>query len=129
MNPRQTKVLIRRIKECPTSGPCFTGSHYSPPTVPVMLRQASIMQTFREICSSLSRQFRPLARSVTRNLLTGWNRPGLHLHRRTLPEQSIRNKVAFLIHSHHDNRTEEHTSELQSLMRNSYAVFSLIKKK
>src|SRR3546814_2131521 len=27
------------------------------------------------------------------------------------------------------NRSEEHTSELQSLMRNSYAVFCLIKKK
>src|SRR3546814_5182297 len=28
-----------------------------------------------------------------------------------------------------DNRSEEHTSELQSLMRNSYAVFCLKKKK
>src|SRR3546814_9751109 len=28
-----------------------------------------------------------------------------------------------------DNRSEEHTSELQSLMRNSYAVFCLQKKK
>src|SRR3546814_6263087 len=30
---------------------------------------------------------------------------------------------------HHRARSEEHTSELQSLMRNSYAVFSLKKKK
>src|SRR3546814_8935002 len=29
----------------------------------------------------------------------------------------------------HDRRSEEHTSELQSLMRNSYAVFCLKKKK
>src|SRR3546814_10437377 len=29
----------------------------------------------------------------------------------------------------HDNRSEEHTSELQSLMRISYAVFCLKKKK
>src|SRR3546814_1626161 len=29
----------------------------------------------------------------------------------------------------HDARSEEHTSELQSLMRNSYAVFCLKKKK
>src|SRR3546814_9789161 len=29
----------------------------------------------------------------------------------------------------HDQRSEEHTSELQSLMRNSYAVFCLKKKK
>src|SRR3546814_1611984 len=28
----------------------------------------------------------------------------------------------------HDRRSEEHTSELQSLMRNSYAVFCLTKK-
>src|SRR3546814_1519760 len=31
--------------------------------------------------------------------------------------------------SHKDNRSEEHTSELQSLMRISYAVFCLKKKK
>src|SRR3546814_1597546 len=30
---------------------------------------------------------------------------------------------------HRDDRSEEHTSELQSLMRNSYAVFCLKKKK
>src|SRR3546814_8219361 len=30
---------------------------------------------------------------------------------------------------HHDDRSEEHTSELQSLMRISYAVFCLKKKK
>src|SRR3546814_8870471 len=30
---------------------------------------------------------------------------------------------------HHHGRSEEHTSELQSLMRNSYAVFCLKKKK
>src|SRR3546814_10643160 len=30
---------------------------------------------------------------------------------------------------HHDERSEEHTSELQSLMRISYAVFCLKKKK
>src|SRR3546814_10518253 len=31
--------------------------------------------------------------------------------------------------AHSDNRSEEHTSELQSLMRISYAVFCLKKKK
>src|SRR3546814_8510470 len=35
--------------------------------------------------------------------------------------------VAFL-ESNRDLRSEEHTSELQSLMRNSYAVFCLKKK-
>src|SRR3546814_2417175 len=33
------------------------------------------------------------------------------------------------IHRHHADRSEEHTSELQSLMRISYAVFCLKKKK
>src|SRR3546814_11950968 len=32
-------------------------------------------------------------------------------------------------HDHHRRRSEEHTSELQSLMRISYAVFCLKKKK
>src|SRR3546814_2806900 len=32
-------------------------------------------------------------------------------------------------HANHDGRSEEHTSELQSLMRISYAVFCLKKKK
>src|SRR3546814_6483089 len=35
--------------------------------------------------------------------------------------------VLFILHA--DHRSEEHTSELQSLMRSSYAVFCLKKKK
>src|SRR3546814_5006358 len=34
-----------------------------------------------------------------------------------------------LFNRHHHGRSDEHTSELQSLMRISYAVFCLIKKK
>src|SRR3546814_6777553 len=34
-----------------------------------------------------------------------------------------------LVRKYHDDRSEEHTSELQSLMRISYAVFCLKKKK
>src|SRR3546814_9497886 len=34
-----------------------------------------------------------------------------------------------VVHAQHINRSEEHTSELQSLMRISYAVFCLKKKK
>src|SRR3546814_2577626 len=47
-------------------------------------------------------------------------------------ESGIRAHVAFGDgrHGHrHDRRSEEHTSELQSLMRISYAVFCLKKKK
>src|SRR3546814_17402006 len=36
---------------------------------------------------------------------------------------------AFRLHSGGEDRSEEHTSELQSLMRISYAVFCLKKKK
>src|SRR3546814_8302831 len=39
-----------------------------------------------------------------------------------------RTRVHFII-NHVTQRSEEHTSELQSLMRNSYAVFCLNKKK
>src|SRR3546814_6475784 len=43
----------------------------------------------------------------------------------------IRSQVVALIAVHHrlGNRSEEHTSELQSLIRISYAVFCLKKKK
>src|SRR3546814_10351108 len=47
-----------------------------------------------------------------------------------VPEREI-GRTQALIGSlgHPDRRSEEHTSELQSLMRNSYAVFCLKKKK
>src|SRR3546814_3390773 len=38
-------------------------------------------------------------------------------------------KVEFVVDERAEARSEEHTSELQSLMRNSYAVFCLKKKK
>src|SRR3546814_9370891 len=38
-------------------------------------------------------------------------------------------KSAAIKREHEDGRSEEHTSELQSLMRNSYAVFYLKKNK
>src|SRR3546814_4614093 len=37
-------------------------------------------------------------------------------------------RIAVLVHVHRFGRSEEHTSELQSLMRISYAVFCLKKK-
>src|SRR3546814_6520835 len=53
-----------------------------------------------------------------------------------VPDQHARGAVATALRAHqfhlrlaHDVRSEEHTSELQSLMRISYAVFSLKKKK
>src|SRR3546814_7289036 len=44
-------------------------------------------------------------------------------------EHGVEVRPADINHSHWDNRSEEHTSELQSLMRISYAVFCLKKKK
>src|SRR3546814_4924751 len=45
--------------------------------------------------------------------------------------ENVANEELFPDHSSalHDQRSEEHTSELQSLMRISYAVFGLKKKK
>src|SRR3546814_8613899 len=45
------------------------------------------------------------------------------------PDENAQQKIdAVIQHRHHVERSEEHTSELQSLMRNSYAVFCLKKK-
>src|SRR3546814_2436128 len=52
-----------------------------------------------------------------RNALTHLGRGNLHLARRRVDEDAINRP-----------RSEEHTSELQSLMRISYAVFCLTKK-
>src|SRR3546814_4639503 len=45
-----------------------------------------------------------------------------------LMERSVRNNLGGTIERHWEPRSEEHTSELQSLMRISYAVFCLKKK-
>src|SRR3546814_9036347 len=48
----------------------------------------------------------------------------------SLPCQTVRHSRRFLARFHYPwGRSEEHTSELQSLMRSSYAVFCLKKKK
>src|SRR3546814_6757699 len=53
--------------------------------------------------------------------------------RRPLVRRNDEIRVSAVMNSHtlrvHDLRSEEHTSELQSLMRISYAVFCLKKKK
>src|SRR3546814_7683891 len=42
---------------------------------------------------------------------------------------TLRHHAHVMLHHYHAVRSEEHTSELQSLMRISYAVFCLKKKK
>src|SRR3546814_1438583 len=46
-----------------------------------------------------------------------------------VPRESNSDRGHFRGHRHGTSRSEEHTSELQSLMRISYAVFCLKKKK
>src|SRR3546814_10184730 len=60
----------------------------------------------------------PTTLSLLRSMLpNGWSRP-------SLSRQKLSDSQAESVH----NRSEEHTSELQSLMRISYAVFCLKKK-
>src|SRR3546814_954791 len=68
-----------------------------------------------------------------RSLLRGWNllfldKPGF---RARADKSADWNRGAYLVEGlgHCGARSEEHTSELQSLMRISYAVFCLKKKK
>src|SRR3546814_5707363 len=49
--------------------------------------------------------------------------------RRQIETRALTGKFAVLRAHRHIERSEEHTSELQSLMRNSYAVLCLTKKK
>src|SRR3546814_17291669 len=67
----------------------------------------------------------------------GWNSSYTALRRQGIPVKYMTPKeglitwicgVVLMTDSAHVDRSEEHTSELQSLMRISYAVFSLIKK-
>src|SRR3546814_5016103 len=65
---------------------------------------------------------RPYASYVMENVLFKISFPA-EFHAQTAVE------CAMQLHSRLRNRSEEHTSELQSLMRISYAVFCLKKKK
>src|SRR3546814_4881265 len=69
-----------------------------------------------------------------RNLVDGNHACGLHVAVDDRPDHHGRVDIAIFIElkrtrcTHILNRSEEHTSELQSLMRISYAVFCLKKK-
>src|SRR3546814_8840806 len=52
---------------------------------------------------------------------TDWHKPRLY--------DFLQDLDVSVIEATHSRRSEEHTSELQALMRNSYAVFCLKKKK
>src|SRR3546814_3919906 len=69
----------------------------------------------REILEMLCRKVLAIYRMVCPACMDPCRAPGLHIRER------------FPQYARHRKRSEEHTSELQSLMRNSYAVFCLKK--
>src|SRR3546814_1085382 len=84
---------------------------------------ASISAKCRASCSLPQ----PAKRRIARMKVRGTRHRPYTWHLVTIP-----NRVAFSTMTkirYHTTRSEEHTSELQSLMRISYAVFSLKKKK
>src|SRR3546814_2022881 len=70
------------------------------------------------------------AKPLRRNSLPGWSQPASPPHLRKIRNQTARALMwkSTKLSARH-SRSEEHTSELQSLMRISYAVFCLKKKK
>src|SRR3546814_10251364 len=71
-------------------------------------------------------------REPIRGRLTAWWRPGrrgVPSHRRRFRLRINAGSLWSMLRRRLPNRSEEHTSELQSLMRISYAVFCLKKKK
>src|SRR3546814_5020998 len=98
----------------------------------------SFSSRFIEAPGDCSPSRRVVSKMMTRSRV-GWLLLAMShaLSRRVLPEawpdDPILPQIPCLNHSVHasaqfDQRSEEHTSELQSLMRNSYAVFCLKKK-
>src|SRR3546814_6283558 len=74
--------------------------------------------------------FRSLSRASGSDIL-GHPFNAVHRHGglRILVEHGAVEQRALIAHQRHVGRSEEHTSELQSLMRISYAVFCLKKKR
>src|SRR3546814_9593501 len=69
-----------------------------------------------------------LFRSCTYQPLPGTSLETLFKEQPTEMDKLIPELAAFIFSLHRQGRSEEHTSELQSLMRISYAVFCLKKK-
>src|SRR3546814_5737062 len=83
-----------------------------------------------------SRQCRDVRFQPAQNYLAAGGKSGIEIHRRDDRFHRIgQHRIAamatrlHLARAHRQPRSEEHTSELQSLMRSSYAVFCLKKKK
>src|SRR3546814_4931998 len=74
------------------------------------------------------RSAQPVASNVPKKFLDG-PPPAVRLCGRISITRIVKQFSCQLSNSRKRRRSEEHTSELQSLMRNSYAVFCLKKKK
>src|SRR3546814_1349389 len=96
-------------------------SHASPA---LKLEQLSLGSEARRVCE----YFEVLAEEA--GVATTVTGDAMILGNRLMVQRAISNLLSnALRHSNTDSRSEEHTSELQSLMRISYAVFCLKKKK
>src|SRR3546814_6054223 len=90
---------------------------------PVDLAQAVALAKFAQLM-----KFLPLAPSLAL-ADTQLAEPVVHRQQLTVVEPGEVRVDAGVVDCVQQTRSEEHTSELQSLMRNSYAVFCLKKKK
>src|SRR3546814_5789434 len=92
---------------------CSTRRRPTPP--PKLVRVTTGPEALRSCCRAPKR-IHQIQRLGPRRIINGMSRDGID-------ETSERSKACL------PKRSEEHTSELQSLMRTSYAVFCLKKKK
>src|SRR3546814_3813618 len=98
--------------------------HYLPANVPLLKRV--VARDGSKVCALGSAIFIDGRLSATRKEVDRQGRPLPWWH----GCERLREGQLFLLMDHRDSfRSEEHTSELQSLMRISYAVFCLKKKK
>src|SRR3546814_3733828 len=81
------------------------------------------------------RGYREIRRSLARQYDVGWTEPDIQVvdvdmagDRHLKLEHAVTNGILLAQSDAEQVRSEEHTSELQSLMRISYAVFCLKKK-
>src|SRR3546814_4394590 len=83
-----------------------------------------------DLCSLREGEDRPAI--AVRMVFSGEGRKAGHTFHRVMMKSAAKlsyNQAQAAIDGNPDDRSEEHTSELQSLMRISYAVFCLKKKK
>src|SRR3546814_2919477 len=89
------------------------------------------MATLRAERDERLQQFRDALKDIDVEKRRGERIPELEarLQQTVLEREQARSEAAALKAAREERRSEEHTSQLQSLMRNSYAVFCLKKKK